>query len=88
MKYKTTDNYIQFEPDNIVRFCLDHRLWENIPSEIKFYPTKIFQNGLVDFVGEGYGSKEKYGNGSIALFEKDLEPIMEWIKLNLCTDIQ
>jgi len=80
MKYKTTEDYIQFEPDNNLRFFMDHRLWENIPSEIKFYPVKIFTNGLVDFVGEGYGSKEKYGNGSITLFQKDLESVMEWVK--------
>lgn len=79
IKYKITDDYIQFEPDNNLRFFMDHRLWENIPSEIKFYPTKVFNNGLVDFVGEGYGSKEKYGNGSITLFQKDLEPIISWV---------
>ena len=88
MKYKITDNYVQFEPENYLRFFVDHRLWMNIPSDVKFCPTKIFDNGLVDFVGEGYGSKNKYGSGSITLFQKDLEPIIEWIKLNLCTNTQ
>jgi hypothetical protein len=86
--------YIQFEEGNEYQFGMDFGFWQNIPSDVRFYPVGIFNNNeRVQFIGIGYGileeHKEKfgligdYGNGFISVSASQIPHLMEEVKSKL-----
>jgi hypothetical protein len=62
-------------PKNKIHFYQDFRWWEGVPTGIEF--TIQEEAGHKDYwlVADGYGNLDKpncYGNGSIAVKEKDI----------------
>jgi hypothetical protein len=89
--------YIQFEEGNEYQFGMDFGFWQNIPSNVRFYPVRIFNNNeRVQFIGIGYGileeHKEKfgligdYGNGFISVSASQIPHLMEEVKSKLLTE--
>lgn len=84
----TTGGYLKFPEDNTFPFLMDFGSWQNIPSDIVFYPEKENAWG-VSFIGDGYGILPKhgltgeYGNGSISVSAKTLgSEIVEFCRKN------
>ena len=86
--------YIQFEEDNEYQFGMDFSFWQNIPSDVRFYPVGIINNNQrVQFIGIGFGileeHKEKfgligdYGNGCIYVSASQIPHLMEEVKSKL-----
>jgi hypothetical protein len=86
--------YIQFEEGNEYQFGMDFGFWQNIPSDVRFYPVGIFNNNeRVQFIGIGYGileeHKEKfgligdYGNGFISVSASQIPHLMDEVKSKL-----
>lgn len=83
---------IQFSEDNTYRFCKDFGFFRNVPSNVKFYPVEVTNNGLITFIGDGYGVSKthtdkhgivgKYGNGNISIFTEDIPHLVEWCTEN------
>jgi hypothetical protein len=83
--------YVRFAEDNEYRFSMDHGFYKNVPSDINFYPVAETGNGLIEFVGNGYGMSEEYkrkglsgeyGNGSIHVFNADIPHLVDWCRQN------
>lgn len=85
--------FIKFAENNEYRFCMDFRFFKNVPSNVKFYPVEEINNGLMTFIGDGYGiqqhHKEKfglsgeYGSGSISIYTFDIPHLLDWCRKNL-----
>ena len=62
-----------FPDENKVRFFMDFRVWEGVPSDRIFYHDQDLTNNNVELVAVGYGARDSYGNGSIYV-SKELLP--------------
>ena len=90
--------FIQFAEDNEYRFCLDFSFTRNIPSHVRFYPFEEFGNGLITFIGDGYGILAEhslkyglvgqYGNGSILVYQDDIPHLLDWCRANFLKPLQ
>jgi hypothetical protein len=80
--------FVRFSSDNEIRFGQDHSFWKGLPDDIQFYPIEETQNGLMVFVGDGYGILPKhkvagkYGNGAVYVFKDDIPDLVEWCRAN------
>jgi hypothetical protein len=84
--------FIKFKENNEYRFGMDFNFFKGIPSDIMFYPISESNNGLITFIGNGYGilkeHKEKlglsgeYGNGSIYVYASDIPHLLDWCRSN------
>lgn len=86
--------YFRFPVDNNIKYLQDFSVLEGtIPPHIKFYPTDILSNGLITFIGDGYGILNHhrlnginggYGCGAISIYSKSLpDEFVAWCKSNL-----
>lgn len=61
-------------PENEIKFGMDMRFWQNVPTDVVLYPTE-YSVGWVTFRGDGYGILKDdeyglegaYGNGSLSI---------------------
>lgn len=80
--------FVRFTSNNEIRFCQDHGFWKGLPDDIQFYPVEETPNGLMVFVGDGYGLLPKYGvagkygNGAVYVFINDIPDIIDWCRAN------
>ena len=77
-EYNKIDNYtligtVVTFPKNKIHFYQDHSFWEGIPTDIEF--TVVKEAGHNDYwlAANGYGNPKSYGNGKIAVREKDIK---------------
>lgn len=82
--------FIVFEENNTFRYQKDFGYWQNVPSDVRFYPVKEVNN-MIEFVGNGYGlTKEyqkyglfgQYGSGSIAVLISDIPHLVDFCRSN------
>jgi hypothetical protein len=57
---------IKFPKDNEIVFFQDMSFWVGVPSDIEF-DIEIEKGGTAWLTGPGYGDKDNYGNGRIAV---------------------
>lgn len=81
--------FVRFASGNKIRFFMDHGLWEGLPDDIQFYPIDELDNGLIGFIGDGYGVLKgkhsiagKYGSGSIYIPKDQIPELVEWCRAN------
>lgn len=80
--------FVRFASNNEYRFGQDFRFFKGIPSDVEFYPVEESDNGLITFIGDGYGILPKYklagkyGNGAIFVFKADIKHLVEWCRAN------
>lgn len=70
--------YVEFKEGNGINFGQDFSWFDEVPSGVKFYPTKEV-NEKICFIGDRhgihnneYGLSGEYGNGAIYISVKDM----------------
>jgi hypothetical protein len=72
--------YVEFKEGNNINFGQDFSFWNELPSDVRFYPKNEINNSIC-FVGDRYGITQKenkyglsgeYGNGCVYVSVKDL----------------
>jgi hypothetical protein len=87
--------HIRFPENNEYRFLMDYGIFRNVPPNINFYPVHETGNGLMTFIGDGYGVRDEYtkkfgiagnyGSGSISIYVDDIPHLLEWCRKNFLT---
>ena len=80
--------FVRFASGNKIRFFMDFNTWEGVPDDVQFYPIDELHNGLIGFIGDGYGvlpkynAAGKYGSGSIHIPKDQIPELVEWCRAN------
>ncbi len=83
--------YVEFKVGNKITFGQDFSWWDELPSNIRFYPVEEIGNNIW-LIGNKYGVQRnnewgidgEYGNGRVCVSVKDMPTeLVDWCRENL-----